>query len=80
MAEITLPKDGNLTPKQTIENAIVYSNLAGRKFDPDATIKVYFMPATAMVNGAQVPYKPYTDTQVAADATLAEVNASYKAI
>lgn len=76
MAEILIPS------KKDIKGAITYDdiNIAGRDFTPGATIKVYFMPTTAMENGAQVPYKPYTDAQVAADNTLAEVNASYQAI
>lgn len=70
MAEISIPI------KREIRNAIVYSNPSGREFDRGAEIKVYFMPDTVTVPG----YKPYNDAQVAADPTLANLNASYKGI
>lgn len=76
MAEILIPS------KKDIKGAITYDdiNIAGRDFTPGATIKVYFMPTTAMENGAQVPYKPYTDAQAAANQACASVNASYVGI
>lgn len=71
MAEILLPS------KKDVEDAIVYSNLAGRNFVGQNTpVLVYFMPDAKTAPG----YKPYTDAQVAADPTLPEVNASYVGI
>lgn len=73
MAEISIPS------KDDVKGAIIYEtlNIQGRNFVGQETpVLVYFMPDTVTVPG----YKPYTDAQVAADPTLASINASYVGI